>query len=44
MTGASSGRHASLLDMLLGGAALIVETHHTIRFHGQVGDDEAHAG
>jgi hypothetical protein len=31
----------ALLDMLLGGAALIVEPHHPIRFHRQVCDDEA---
>ncbi|MCK9991773.1 MAG: hypothetical protein Dbin4_00293 [Alphaproteobacteria bacterium] len=31
----------ALLDVLLGRAALIVEQHHPIRLHGQVGDDEA---
>ena len=34
----------ALLDVLLGRAALIVEPHHPIRVHRQVGDDEAHAG
>jgi hypothetical protein len=27
--------------VLLGGAALVVEAHHPVRVHGQVGDDEA---
>ena len=31
----------AFLDVLLGGAALIIEPHHPIRLHGQVGDDEA---
>lgn len=31
----------ALLDVLLGRAALIVELHHPIQLHGQVGDDEA---
>jgi len=29
------------LDVLLGGAALVVEPHHPVRLHRQVGDDEA---
>jgi len=27
--------------VLLGGAALVVEAHHSVGLHGQVGDDEA---
>ena len=34
----------ALLDVLLGGATLVVELHHPVGFHRQVGDDEAHAG
>jgi hypothetical protein len=30
--------------VLLGGAPLIVEPHHPVRVHRQVGDYEAHAG
>ena len=30
--------------MLLSGAALVVEPHHPVRLHRQVGDNEAHAG
>lgn len=41
MTAASSGRRNCLLEMLLGGATLIAEPHHTVRLHRQVGDDEA---
>ncbi len=41
MTAASSGRHICLIDVLLGGAALIIEPHHLVRLHRQVGDDEA---
>ena len=31
----------AFLDVLLGGAALIVKPHHPVRLHRQVGDDEA---
>ena len=34
----------ALCDVLLCGAALIVEPHHPIRVNRQVGDDEANAG
>ena len=34
----------AFLDVLLGGAALVGEAHHPVRLHGQVGNDEAHAG
>jgi hypothetical protein len=34
----------AFLDMLLGGAALVIEPHHPLGLHGQVGDDEAHTG
>ena len=34
----------ALLDMLLGGAAPVVEPDHPIRLHRQVGDDEADLG
>ena len=34
----------AFLDMLLGGAALVIEPHHPVGLHRQVGDDEAHAG
>jgi len=34
----------ALLDVLLGGAALVVEPHHPVWFHRQVGDDEADFG
>ena len=34
----------SLLDVLFGGAASIVEAGDLVRLHWQVGDDEAHAG
>jgi hypothetical protein len=32
----------AFLDVLLGGAALVVEPNHPIRVHRQVGDNEAH--
>ncbi len=31
----------AFLDVLLGGAALVVEPHHPVRVHGQIGNDEA---
>ena len=31
----------AFLDVLLGGAALIVKAHHPVRLHWQAGDDEA---
>ena len=34
----------ALLDVLLLCAALVIEQHHPIRLHRQVGDDETHAG
>ena len=34
----------AFLDVLLSGAALIVELHHPIRLHRKVGHDETHAG
>ena len=34
----------AFLDMLLGGATLIVEAHHPAGLHRKVGDDEAQAG
>jgi hypothetical protein len=34
----------ALLDVLLCHAALIVEPHHPVWLHRQVGDDEAHTG
>lgn len=41
-TAASSERRIALFDVLLGGAApLVVEPHHPVRLHRQVGDDEA---
>lgn len=34
----------AFLDVLLGGAALVVEAHHPVWFHRQVDDDEADFG
>lgn len=33
-----------LLDVPLGGAALVLEPHHPVGLHEQVGDDEAYTG